>query len=285
MQLVINRKDVDFFSKITPEACNYYFIKISTSNWVKLLNFLPEKTTTKIVDDVMLNVNEKVLEHLLAMLNEMQKANTLSKLVTLQISKVPVYLETVLAKVDNSKVLLNKLALQNLLAIDSQSNQSENWKNQVADLLLKCTNRNYLNNVLLPTLLEATNQTELTLRTLDNCKVHYQKIASSRPLPPKDWVRQVPTSPYHKREWEILRSFIESPSMEVLEYRKPQRDRVEMESAIRSVTCDLRTETIKKGSPHMLLITKTQNDYKRKLNDWEQDVTLLDKIIQRIKDN
>jgi len=281
---IINRKDEDFFSKISTETCKHYFTKISISNWLKLLNFLPEKTANKIVNDIMLDVNQKVLEHLLEMLNAMLKTIILSKLVIAQISKIPVYLEVILVKVNDNIILLNKPALQNLFAINSQSNQSENWINSIAELLLKCTTRNYLNNVLLPTLLEATNQTELILKTLHNCKVYYQEITNAKPLPPEDWSRQMPTFTHHKRQWEILKLFLESPSQETFEYRKIKQDRLEMESAIKSVTIDLKMETIKKGSPHLLLITKTQDQYKRKLRDWGHDLTLLDKISQRLKD-
>lgn len=280
---VINRKDENFFSKIPLETCKYYFIKISTANWIKLLNFTPETTANKILDDIMLDANQRVLEHFFALLNEMLKANTLTKLVTLQISKIPFYLETLMAKVKINTGPLNKLAIQNLFAIDYYSKQSEYWINWIAELLLKCTNRNYLNNVLLPVLLEATHQTELIFKTLNNCKEYYQKITSTKPLPPENWVRQVPTSPHYKRQWEILRLFLESPLEKTFEYRKPQQERLEMENAIRSVTIDLKMDTIKKGSPHTLLISKTQDEYKKKLTEWEQDLTLLDKVIQRLK--
>jgi hypothetical protein len=65
-----------------------------------------------------------------------------------------------------------------------------------------------------------------------------------------------------------LKLFLESPSQEVFEYKKVQKERLEMESAIKSVTIDLKMETIKKGSPQTLLITKTQDEYERKLRDW-----------------
>lgn len=280
---IISTKDESFFSRIGAEASKHYFTKISIFNWLKLLNFLPENTANKIVDDIMLDVNQKILEHLLEMLNAMLKTNTLSKLVTSQICKIPVYLEAILVKVNDNSILLNKPALQNLFAINSQSTQSENWINSIAELLLKCKTRNYLNNVLLPTLLEVTNETELILKTLHNCKVYYQEITNAKPLPPEDWYRQMPTSTDYKKQWEILKLFLESPSQETFEYRKIQQDRLEMESAIKSVTIDLKMETIKKGSPHLLLITKTQDQYKRNLRDWEHDLTLLDKISQRLK--
>ncbi len=51
-----------------------------------------------------------------------------------------------------------------------------------------------------------------------------------------------------------------------------------MESAICNATVDLRTETIKKGSPHTLRITKTQAAYERALKEWKRDVALLERL-------
>ena len=56
----------------------------------------------------------------------------------------------------------------------------------------------------------------------------------------------MPLETHHKREWEILKLFLESPSQEIFEYRKPQKDRTDLENAIRCVTIDLKMQTIKK---------------------------------------
>ncbi len=279
---VINKKDVDFFSKINLGTCQHYFIKISASGWIKLLNFLPEQIAYKLVDDVMFDSSQKGLEQLMAILYAALKNNMLTKLATLQISKIPFYLEAVLVKTNEKSNLLDKQALQNLFAIEKFLNQSESWTDHIADLLLKCTNRNYLNNELLLSLLETNHQTKFTLKVLNYCKLYYQKIADKKPEPPENWVKKMPTSTLYKKQWEILKLFLESPSEKNYEYRKPQQDRLEMENAIRSITIDLRMETIKKGSPHILLITKTEDEYKRNLRDWEQDVSLLDKIMQSL---
>jgi len=44
------------------------------------------------------------------------------------------------------------------------------------------------------------------------------------------------------------------------------------------VTIDLKTETIRKGSPHTLRITKTQAAYNREMKSWNEDLELLNKI-------
>ena len=54
--------------------------------------------------------------------------------------------------------------------------------------------------------------------------------------------------------------------------------RSQMESAIANVTIDLGTETIRKGSPHTLQLTKTQAAYEKALSKWQVDVELLNKL-------
>jgi hypothetical protein len=47
-----------------------------------------------------------------------------------------------------------------------------------------------------------------------------------------------------------------------------------MEAAIKRVTINLKIETIRKGSPHTLRITKTQAAYE-KFAEWKKDAELL----------
>lgn len=281
---VISRKDASFFLRINNDANKYYFSKISSTQWIKLLSFLSEKEAHDLTEVIMQDATKQVFEQLLDLLNVILNTKTLPQLAILQISRIPFYFEVILKKTNENTILLNKPAAQNLFAIDYQSNQSEDWIHKIADLLVKSTDRNYLNNVLLSTLLETSSRTKLIIKTLNNCKTYYQKIANTKPLVPINWTRQMPTSTYHKREWGILKLFLESPSQEVFEFRKPQKDRLEMESAIKSVTIDLKMQTIKKGSPHTLLIIKTQDEYKRKLHDWEQDLNLLTKITLKLEE-
>jgi hypothetical protein len=48
-----------------------------------------------------------------------------------------------------------------------------------------------------------------------------------------------------------------------------------MENAISRVTIDLKMETIRKGSPHTLRLTKNQANYQREMVLWNKDVALL----------
>jgi hypothetical protein len=82
----------------------------------------------------------------------------------------------------------------------------------------------------------------------------------------------------YKKVWALLQDFLDSPTLQTFDYKKTQTERTEMENAIINVTIDLRTETIRIGSPHTLRLIKTQSAYERELAKWEKDVLLLKDI-------
>ncbi len=80
------------------------------------------------------------------------------------------------------------------------------------------------------------------------------------------------------KQWAILADFLQSPNENIFDFRRNQHERNELEHAINNVTIDLKMETIKKGSPHVLRITKTQASYQRQMKHWNEDVALLEKV-------
>ena len=281
---IMSNKNENFFSTIDAKSLIFYFTRISSAQWIKLLTFLPTKNAHDLVDVILHDTSVKVFEQLLDLLNTMLNTKALPQFATLQISKLPACFEMVLEKTNDTASPLSKTAAENLIAIDNHSKQNDEWINRMAELLPKCVNANYLNNALVPALLNTNNKTDLVSKTLKNCKVHYQKITDIKPLPPENWTRKMPTETYHKKQWDIIKSFLESPIEINFEYRKLQSDRSEMEAAIKNVAIDLQLETIKKGTPHTLLITKTQDEYKKKLRQWNRDLVVLANIIQKIEE-
>ena len=98
------------------------------------------------------------------------------------------------------------------------------------------------------------------------------------PQPLPDWKRPVPKSDRDKVFWTMLTPFLESPTQEVFDYAKAQRYRSDALYAIRKMTVDLKTTTIKQGSPHTLRITKTNAHHERALKKWTEDTKLLKKL-------
>ncbi len=72
-----------------------------------------------------------------------------------------------------------------------------------------------------------------------------------------------------------LRAFLASPTEQVFDYKKVQADREQMENAIKSVTVDLKMQTITKGRPYTLRLTKTQATYEKQYKKWQADCELL----------
>ncbi|WP_438711342.1 hypothetical protein ACSTS3_00170 [Aquimarina muelleri] len=76
----------------------------------------------------------------------------------------------------------------------------------------------------------------------------------------------------------MLTPFLNSPVDSVYEYRANQQLRDIMETAIKNITIDLKTETIKKSRPYTLKIIKTQKEYEKLLTYWNEDNILLEKL-------
>jgi hypothetical protein len=168
--------------------------------------------------------------------------------------------------------------LLDLFLIEKKLPQDEAWLNPVAELLTRNQDRNYTNHVLIPQLLALTERTILTNKILVTCRQYLQERVANKPQPPSDWSRQVPVTAGDKKQWQLLKVFLESTTEKVFDYRKNQSERNDLENAITRVTIDLKTETIRKGSPHTLRITKTQAAYSREMKSWNEDLDLLNKI-------
>ena len=69
-----------------------------------------------------------------------------------------------------------------------------------------------------------------------------------------------------------------SPTEHVFELKKNQEYRERMERIIKHSSVDLTCETIRKGSPYTLKLTKNQNSYEKSMREWERDVELLKTI-------
>ncbi|HEY5462055.1 MAG TPA: hypothetical protein VIJ95_02270 [Hanamia sp.] len=156
--------------------------------------------------------------------------------------------------------------------------KDEAWINTITETLTRNQARNYINHVMIPELLELPERRALANKILLTCRQYLQVRVNNKPQPPADWSRQVPDAAGDKKQWQLLKAFLESPVEQIFDYRKNQSERNGMKYTIGRVVIDLKTETIKKGSPHTLRIIKTQAEYKRKMKDWNEDLELLKKI-------
>lgn len=279
---IINRKDETFFLKLNQQFCQFYFTKINAAYWLKLSRFFSSETTEKILERVTQDISLQVMEQLLAVLRAFSTAGKLNHLVVPQIKKLPHYFSELSKNPAKRKFPATRSILADLFWLEKKMPQDGSWVNQMAEILTGNQEQNYINDVLVPQLLALTERTQLTHKILLGSREYLQERINNKPQPPANWYREMPSTGNNK-QWQLLKSFLESPDQQVLDYRKIQRERDELENVIRNVVIDLKTDTIKTGSPHTLRITKTQAAYHRQMKRWNEELELLNKITQKIK--
>ncbi|MDR0231676.1 MAG: 2OG-Fe(II) oxygenase [Dysgonamonadaceae bacterium] len=275
---LIKRNDKEFFLKLNKELCQNYFVKIDTEHWLELVDFLGEIVTESIFDRITQEIAYPVVAQLLSVLYKLHEQGKYNALPASQIDKLPRYLSVLLENSKEKGFTPSASVLQNIFWIESSIPQSEAWCERITEILTATKQRNYINHVLVPQLLQQNERTPLINKLLLVCERYLQEKADNQPQPPADWRREMPNVKGHKKQWAILSDFLASPDKQVYDYRAVQAERSEMEAAINGVTMDLIMETIKKGSPHTLRITKTQAAYRQKLKEWDEDVALLEHL-------
>lgn len=280
---IINRENKAFFLELNQELCQFYFTKIDADHWLKLAEFFPFEITEKILERVTQSISLQVMEQLLGVLRVFFNVDTLHQILVAQIKQLPHYFAQLPVSPAKKEFPATRAALDDLFWIEKKLPQGEAWTNRMAEILAEHHQRDYINHVLAPQLLSFTEKIELTHKLLLKCRQFLQNRIDNKPQPPENWCRQMPSTKDYKNEWQLLKTFLESPDQQVFDYRKNQNERTALENAIRNVVIDLKTETIKKGSPHTLRITKTQQAYQKKMKNWNEDLDLLNKIIRKIE--
>jgi 2OG-Fe(II) oxygenase superfamily len=255
------------------------FEKITAYNWILIVEKLGS-----IFENVFFEASKNIekLSHVLRILVLGFESKNLENFVAIQIEKITYYLDNVNLASETNKSHSNAI-VNNILAISSFYTENLIWINEIIKRITMEMPRAYVNKILIANLLEKDkilNQ-KLPSQLFLICKENLQNRVNNEPKPPTDWVREMPkigSSNYYGKAWKILEPFMNSPIESKFEYRQLQALRSEMESAIKSQTVDLKMETIKKGSPHLLLITKTQASFEHEHIKWTKDVQLLKKL-------
>lgn len=280
---IINRKEETFFLQIDHRLCQFYFIKIDVAHWLKLIRFFSLDTTEKIFIRLTQGINLRIMDQLLALLRAILTTDMVNEIMMAQIKKLPHCFSELSTNLSSKEFPANIATLDNLFWIEKKSPQDAAWINRMVEILTAYQQRNYINQVLVPPLLAINESTELTDKILLSCRQFLQHQVNNQPQPPENWSRQMPLTNSYAKQWQQLKTFLEAPDQQVFDYRKNQSERDGLENAIRQVVIDLKTETIKKGSPHTLRITKTKQAYNGKMKKWNEDVELLKLVIKKIE--
>lgn len=275
---LVNRNDEGYFSEKGSKLLQQHFVKMNIAQLVTLADTYPAafaETITGLVSD---NVEVCVFDHYLSLLNALAQNAALSKWVTIQAKTLPILLAELIQNGNKQKPIIKKETWSNLLNLEKKLPQNQEWVIEMATLVTTSRQRNYINNVLVAEIMTIKQKTPLSKTVLKICREDLQQRVNNKPQPPENWSRALPDTKSNAKQWAILASFLQSPNENVFDYRKNQQERSGMEHAINNVTIDLKMETIKKGTPHTLRITKTQAAYQRLMKQWNEDVELLEKV-------
>ena len=279
---LINTKDEAFFLRLPEQLCQSYFKQIDAEHWQKLIAFNSAETTVKIFELITQNITLPVLTHLLSVVRSLFAVGQYGAFITAQIAKLPHFLSETAKNQGDERPPINPDILRNVFYLEQHIPQDEAWVNNMATIITGYNQRNYINNILTPAIIALPVLTPIAFKAVLACKQYVELSVNNKPQPPTDWSRQVPVTTGDKEQWQVLKEFLESPQQQVFDYRKNQNERNDMEHAISRMVVDLKTETIRKGSPHTLRITKTQAAYNRQMKDWNEDIMLLEKINKKV---
>ncbi|ELR71544.1 hypothetical protein C900_02459 [Fulvivirga imtechensis AK7] len=278
---LIGENDTSCFRRIGNRLLKEHFLGIDTTHWIKLARFYPMKYLGHIFNEVGQEGNTKIMTHLLSILHALTTLPECSSEVSLCLKALPDYFAKTDLKKDNQPVTTK--SLEDLLALEGMFPQKETWVEAMTAILMAPGERSYINMVLLNKVMASKKRTALACKLLLVCHDNLQDRVNNMPQPPADWSRLVPQSKPYAQQWNLLSGFMQSPVQHTFDYRTNMQERKLMESAISSVKADLTMETIKKGSPHTLRITKTQATYKQQFREWQEDTELLKKAAKKVE--
>ena len=266
------------------------FDNINIESWCSLIQHYGIILFKEVFAEVENSNNLYKIGHLMHIFKKIahEKAK-LNPLLKEQIDYIPNYISTDdIHKVNNSylyygdnaigRVEVANRLVQDILMLSVYKVEDKDWTQNTSRQITKSLSRSYLNKVLLPAIVQSENKTSLFYRIKEICEQEFSRKTKEKPQPPKDWTRKVPNSKHNSKVWEMLTPFLNSPTDSVCEYRANKQLRQEVENAIKNVVIDLKTETIKKGRPYTLKITKTQKEYEKLQKYWKEDKMLLEQL-------
>lgn len=298
-----NRNDERYFADTGSELLQQHFVKMDIVHLARLADTYPA-SFTKIITDLVASTdgakNEpdetfddingldddhlevSVFDHYISLLDALAPNPKLNSWVATQTATLPGLLAALIENGSQQKAVVKKETWRKQLSLEGKLPQSQAWINEMANLITSYKQRNYINDVLVAEIRMLKQKTPLADTVLRICREDLQQRVNNKPQPPANWSRALPGTKSNAKQWAILTAFLQSPQETFFDFRRNQIERSEMEHAIKKVTIDLKMETIRKGSPHTLRITKTQAAYQRQMEHWNEDVALLEKVKERM---
>ena len=290
--ILLKLEDENFILDKCQLMLSVVFKNIQFENWVALLQKYDPKIFTPLFEraanrDDIYSINH-VLNILKSAYSNESSSLGLKTFCQYHIEQIPNYLANIQLSKRNetNSYLANNVGhketiievLKKVLELSQYKETDIIWINKTLEIITKSLTRNYVNKVLFIVIQNQKNTLAQKIKQI--CILNLKERTAIKPTPPINWRREVPNTKHNLEIWQILRPFLESPDSVVFEYKKGETFRSQMQSAIMNVTIDLKMETIKKGSPHVLKITKTQAAYDLALKNWQEDIVILGTLNQ-----
>lgn len=290
---IIKLEDETFVREIGQEGLVRLFHLIQIESWIGLLHAYDPMSFAPVFESIGKSGNGDQFLHLLTLLEGIEPDAVLadSSFFRNQVDQIPSYLAyTDLHKLASSpyayretgkrKEVISQIVFK-VLTMSQWKQEDENWNTEAQKSLTRKMPRAYVNDVLGLILQTHPNQNgHLFDLLLDASIQDLSTRVNNKPQAPTNWSRALPQT--NNGTWEMLKDFLLSPVQQVFEYKANKEYRVEVERHISNVTIDLKTQTVRRGSPHTLRITKNQAAYERALKAWEKDVKHL-KALKKVK--
>ena len=255
------------------------FDKINTNHWESLVeNYgLPafEQVFLKAADHI------KSVKHLLELFNQLSdKMNKeYDKFIISALDNLPLHLSG-LSFIKEDNIAPELSIVSNIISLSRYKNDDSIWIKRIIESFTSVLTRSFVNNVLAEALLLNGDNRKLNAvaEVLKICKRDLKIRIDNKPVPPKNWTRDLPAEFGNKNMLTIISAFILSPTEESFDYRAKENLRNEMESSLVKSKTDVDTQTIRKGSPYTLRLIKNRASYLGLYKKWEEDVEYLKKL-------
>ena len=276
---VISQKNKNFFDALQPELWATYFLKIDAKPLIELFQFLGGRKSQKLLLSIGEHSGKKLLEKWIELLIELDITKVLPELVAQQLDRLPENLIKTIENTKNGKTPLNEQTLQMIMWLAGHFKLSKSWQDKTLEELEDFTLAPYRNSVVFPSLISAQSQDGFC-KKLAKRLITYLK-ALKEPKAPENWIRQLPEEVLPSKVHKLLAGFFSDPDQQVFDYKALQANRREVEHTLERADLDIKWETIRRGSPQTLRITKTSKSFKRLHKQWELDQKQLEELQNR----
>ncbi len=274
---VIQQNQLDLIVNLSDEFSKEFVSHVDTTSLIDFLTALEENQRNQWITKITKKADIKVVEVLISLFANLAYDKQWQDFVNYWVQQLPYMITNCYKK---EKVAMAIKIVKRLLILENALDLSDSWSLSMAKALTTNVKRRDMHLLVSDLLLKNTKNSplsnELYLLAID----YLQKLVDNKPIKPTNWKKEFPELTWKNKQLMILKNFLQSPTEQVFDYKKVMADRTDLENAIRNTeNIELDMETIRKGSPHTLRITKNHRHYENLLKEWKKDKNLLEKMI------